>query len=680
MNLFILLIMFLLEGFALSWVILQVLWFTQFFDWSVITTAEDILKLKPTFDFGLLFNNEIGSVFLIVTIMVCAVMFLLTLLGLFSTPKGKARRRFFKTGYERKSYGKLLSTRNRIRGTQRIQYDRKGKITRKTLEVLMETVFYPIAWVQNKWCELRHLPERKRWNTRRTYEVGGVKQHHTSGIPVIAYRRFYLFGDYNKVYYLYGNIHNMFVGMTGRGKSMTFVLQMLMSQAHAGENMVVHDTKHELLAHMKPTLEALGYNVLVLNFDNPKNGEGWNPLTYPYTEWKKAIDETENKDYREANLSRAVEMILDIAQTVAYEEDARQPFWWQGAAQMIAGAAQLLMEEGKEEYVNFKSIRYLYQLGDDNNDGSKTTIAKFLKKYRDVDSGSGEKMKTYLEARDITKASLKAVFTSKINLLTATQDITEMTSHSTFDMKKVFSEKTAVFLLTQDEKPTYYPLVTMFFKQLYEVGIKFTKENPKGRFLDIPMNWVIDEMAILPEIKDIENIYAAARSRGLRIHGFIQSISQLQDKYEKLITDTILDNNTNIVYLGSGTKEVLKYFSEKGGKEVVYDKDKAEYISRDIVTPERLGLMERGRTLFTTVEWNPYISKLPPFNEFAYGKVKPNWSLEPVEKPEVRYFNIIEELKNRKDKIFNDEGIQKISFETLEKEINEQQMEQVVSD
>lgn len=42
----------------------------------------------------------------------------------------------------------------------------------------------------------------------------------------------------------------------------------------------------------------------------------------------------------------------------------------------------------------------------------------------------------------------------------------------------------------------------MFFKQLYEVGIKLSRNYPEFK-LPIPMNWIIEEMGVLPEIKDI---------------------------------------------------------------------------------------------------------------------------------------------------------------------------------
>lgn len=52
-----------------------------------------------------------------------------------------------------------------------------------------------------------------------------------------------------------------------------------------------------------------------------------------------------------------------------------------------------------------------------------------------------------------------------------------MLSHSDFDMKSIGREKTAVFIVIQDEKKTYHSLVTIFIKQCYETLIDVAQEN-----------------------------------------------------------------------------------------------------------------------------------------------------------------------------------------------------------
>ena len=48
---------------------------------------------------------------------------------------------------------------------------------------------------------------------------------------------------------------------------------------------------------------------------------------------------------------------------------------------------------------------------------------------------------------------------------------------------------------------------------------------------------------------------------------------------------------------------------------------------------------EKGRSLINTIEWNPFIAKLPPFNRYSFYN-KPNWNTPIIEKPKVQYFKI----------------------------------------
>lgn len=416
---------------------------------------------------------------------------------------------------------------------------------------------------------------------------------------------------------------------------MSYVLPMVTAAAYAGENIVVHDPKREIDAFMRSTLEKEGYKIIVIDFVEPSKSEGWSPLAVPFKSWQKAIEDElstwardhegnylkpmrieahydpvrklmveekeelvvikkgeEHTAYKYTNLSDATEQVLDIARTLTWEEDAKDPIWSETAGDMFAGSALFAMEEGNEELVNPVTARYLIQDGDSVDNEGMSLLTKYLKRYRRPLDDSTRLLQTYLESESVTKASFRASFFNKVALLTATEDIMKLVSNSTFDMEDIFTKKTAVFLKTHDEKSTYYPLVTMFFKQLYEVGIKLSRNYPEFK-LPIPMNWIIDEMGLLPEIKDIEAIYGAARSRGIRINAFIQTFEQLEDKYEDKVAKIIEDNSTNVIYLGSQHDSTRKRFSDLAGNKLVYNNQKKDYEERPVITSERLASFEK---------------------------------------------------------------------------------------
>lgn len=646
-----------------------------------ITNVEDILKIQFTFNIQLLQSAEYAP-YRYLSLLATGLI-VLTIFGNIISTKSEARRRF-KTKYERMNYVSWLSTFSRMRGTVRIKFDKNGKAVYSGIFEIFSRLKHPFAVLQNKYADWRQLPAPKRWTPIPTFQNNGETTRLSGGVPVVALRKYLLFGKYNQVYSITGDMHSLFVGPTRRGKTMTFVLPMIYSYINAQENMVIHDPKGELYAHSKAYLEQSGYKVIKIDFVNPECSDGWNPFDVPYRAWKEAIAEYEEELmkthvyhdgeylnsvtgeiiehkalYKKADLSDAVGQVLDIAKTLSFEEDSKNPFFHEGAGDTIAGGALFMMEEGKSEYVNAKSVRYLIELGDKGKE-DETILTNYLDNHREVDSPSRSRLGTYLSAKGVTRSGIKATFNNKMSLLTSTEAIIKMTSNSTFDMHDIFTEKTAVFLMTHDEKSTYYPLVTMFFNQLYHVGIKVSRKNPNRR-LKIPMNWMIDEMSVLPEIKDIEAIYAASAGRGLRINGFIQSFEQLIDKYEANTAKVIEDNSANVIYLGSQLEETRNRFSKMVGKELVWNRKKKEFEERPLITPERFQRFERGRSLILSMEWNPYIAKLPPFTKYSFCR-KPDWNKELIEKPEVKFFNINDEIEKERKSSFDKKNTPMLDF------------------
>ena len=624
------------------------------------TYIQSINDVKMTLDTSYYSIGENYKIEIIIKV-ICIIFFILLL----------SKDVFFKTGkskYEKNSYGKLLTRFQRKRGSVRTQYDDQGLITRNTLECLYDDLMKPITQFQNKLCIHFHLPERKKWNSvPAIIDSAGDVHHHISGIPVAAYRKYFLFGPYNRVNYLKDVIHALFIGMSGKGKTQTYVLPMIQSNIDAGEGMFVHDPKKEIHDTIREQLEEEGYKVIVLDFVNPEQSEGWNPLDYPYQKWKQSMKNVDTEDYHKADLSEAIELVLDISKTVSFQEDAQNPFWHEGAGDMIAGGAFFAMEEGIDDIVNFSTINYLYQLG--TGEGNNI-LKEYLEKYRQPDDQSSLKMDTFFSSEGVTRAGLKSTFKNKISLLTATPAIQNLLAKSTFSFDDVFNKKTAVFMVTHDEKSTYYPLVTMFIKQLYEAGIKITRDNPESKKLKVPFNMYIDEMGLLPEIKDIEAIYGAGRSRGVRIYGFFQSIAQAVQKYETEGAKIIEDNSTHVIYLGSKLQEVADYFEQMAGNELHYEVKEMKWRERPIITSSKLKMFERGRSLVTAVEWNPYVSKLPPYEEYVFAREEKKYVI-PIRKDKVKWFNIKKAYEQNQKSTFASKGAGMIQFDQLDHEVSD---------
>jgi len=79
-----------------------------------------------------------------------------------------------------------------------------------------------------------------------------------------------------------GEAHNIVIGATGSGKTQAVVFPMVNCLAKKGESMIITDPKGEIYEQTATMLRERGYNIVILNFRSPQNGNGWNPMALPY--------------------------------------------------------------------------------------------------------------------------------------------------------------------------------------------------------------------------------------------------------------------------------------------------------------------------------------------------------------------------------------------------------------
>ena len=148
-----------------------------------------------------------------------------------------------------------------------------------------------------------------------------------------------------------------------------------------------------------------------------------------------------------------------------------------------------------------------------------------------------------------------------------------MLANSNFDIEEIGQSKTAVYLITPDEKTTYSSIVAMFISQSYQHLI-YSATQSGGR-LSIRVNYILDEFSSLPAIgSDFPSMISAARSRNIRYLICIQSKSQLVKRYKEEAS-TIISNCTNWVVLFTRELELLREVSELCGQK----KDRTPNIS-----------------------------------------------------------------------------------------------------
>ena len=411
-----------------------------------------------------------------------------------------------------------------------------------------------------------------------------------------------LINDGKKMWVDDGEGHTLIIGSTGAGKTQVAIFPLVHSLAKHNESMIITDPKGEIYETTAEMLRKRGYNVVLLNFRNPQQGSGWNPLHLPY------------KYYKEGNSDKANELTDDLAMNILYDENAQNsdPFWEKTSADYFSGICLGLFEDAKEEEINLNSVNLFTTIGEDTC-GPKSNYANEYFKTKDPTSPSYISASSTISAPNETRGSILSVFKQKIRLFAARENLSEMLSHSDFEFEDIGRKKTAVFIVIQDEKKTYHSLVTIFLKQCYETLVDYAQKC--GGKLPYRTNFLLDEFANMPPLKDVDTMVSAARSRKMRFFFVIQNYAQLAEVYGKEKGDTIRGNCTNIVYLISTELAALKEISEMCGEVKVKtdkkDKDgKAIEETRPLITVSDLQKLKMGEIILLRLRMDPFRTKL----------------------------------------------------------------------
>lgn len=429
------------------------------------------------------------------------------------------------------------------------------------------------------------------------------KEVDAAGVPVI--------NDGTYAWVDNGEFHSMIIGASGMGKTACIMFPLLRLLAKKGESVVVTDPKGELYEKTAEMMKAKGYKVILINFRDPMFGSSWNPFSLPY------------RLYKEGNVDKAKELLEDLASNILYDPNNKaEPFWEKTAADYFTGLALGLFEDAEEDQVNLNSINLMATVGEE-----RIGASNYLKEYftsKGELSGAYVSASATINAPQDTKGSILSVFRQKIRIFSSRDQLSEMLSRSDFDMRDIGREKTAIFLKIHDEKTTYHALATIFVKQMYESLIDVAQTQPNLK-LKYRTNFLLDEFANMPPLKDVESMVTASRSRNIRFSFVVQNYAQLTKTYGKDIAETIKGNCGNIIYLMTtelaALEEVSKLCGDAKPKEPKEGKP-ADPI-RPLVTISDLQQMKQFEVLIKRIRYNPFKSKFVPDFKIDWGENYP---------------------------------------------------------
>ena len=147
------------------------------------------------------------------------------------------------------------------------------------------------------------------------------------------------------------------------------------------------------------------------------------------------------------------------------------------------------------------------------------------------------------------------------------QELRELTAYDELELDTLGDKKTALFLIMSDTDSTFNFLISMAYTQLFNLLCEKADDVYGGR-LPVHVRCLIDEMANIGQIPNLEKLIATIRSREISACLVLQAKSQLKAIY-KDNADTIIGNCDAQIFLGGSEPTTLKDLNQSLGKETI---------------------------------------------------------------------------------------------------------------
>ena len=406
-----------------------------------------------------------------------------------------------------------------------------------------------------------------------------------------------------------GNI--LVIGGSGAGKSASFVipnaLQMLGSY-------VFTDPKGELYDRTAGFFKKNGYDVHVINLQDPRYSDGYNPLSH--------IRGTLDVDT----------IVKIVSNKEGGEKKSSDPFWDQTSEALLKAVIYYILLNRPPEEHSFASCLALLRLGGEN-DGEEL---KNLFMDLPFENPARRAFETIRLGSDKTFANILVSLAAKLDAFDS-EEITAMTSTNTIEFKDLVEKKSVLYFITPATNDTYNFLMNIFFSQMLDRLYEYA--DSKGGSLPTPLFLILDEFANIGRIPRFEQILSTCRSYRINISIILQSIDQLIAIYDEKVTENIMANCSTHLFLGSNAQKTLETFSKQLGEKTITrdnvsrstDKDahfsgrsySDQIMARALMTPDELRRMDTNECIIFVQAMKPikaqkyWCYKMHPMREMA---------------------------------------------------------------
>lgn len=398
----------------------------------------------------------------------------------------------------------------------------------------------------------------------------------------------------------------------GTGKTSSYVIPNVLDKLDQDISFVVNDPKGEVLAATGAALEKAGFDIKVLNPEDPHHSHRFNPLL---------------ECHSEVELEQMAELVIR-----AGNPHDKDPFWNNGAVRMAGVFLRALWNASVHEKRSLVSIANLALLFKSFGSNGRPLEPFMLNACIDPRRPSDPRL--WQDWLGCLTGNSDGVASFALNGVTATRaasnsNIAWMTARSDFMVADLRRKKTALFIVTPAQQADYYAFLTSLITRAVLNGLMAGGPNPKAR----PVYVLLDEFATMT----IPGFVATANTiRAYRVSMSIvlQSIAQLNARYGADTAHAIQGGfKTLLTYPGSDLETTL-HFERLIGK--VRERERkgfapdatTNYREYNLISSGEVRTMKRNEALVVSLNRNPaLVSTTPYFRNWRF-KWKANKAFE----------------------------------------------------
>lgn len=340
-------------------------------------------------------------------------------------------------------------------------------------------------------------------------EVKNIFAENKGGLPIMY--------EDNKNYVCNDYYHNLIIGETGSKKSRLLAMPMVVNLLRNNENVIVSDPKGEIYKNTVKIAKDNNYKVIKLNFADLEDTDSWNPLGQIH------------RLFSDGNYSEAWIKLRNFCEKLTYSSDeSREIYWHMSYTNLLTNLFKLyFICEIKISFIGFydfytkifttENTEFDHNILTTQIKDNTTMIPYPQRKYSKIFKDIRPFVFNFMGARDDNPnlSTRVGVDNALLSIGLNIKNMQNILKENTVDFEKLNDEKIIFYLITPDNNSIFDKYINLFVDETYNVITEFLNKNKKDA-LDIRLNYVLDEFANIPKIKNFDKFISMSRSKNIR--------------------------------------------------------------------------------------------------------------------------------------------------------------------